>query len=206
MRRFHVENEEHSCRVGCHDEPDCLSDYNKCFLLSNIFVSLRRNAEIHPRENHILYDLITEVLHANLQSGIVVMGFIDAFVYAHNYHRHNADRPGKFEDCMEVRIRLMTAITPAYAHAYQASFLGRRPLDIPLSKVLPTVCQGQVPEPSQHPYHYSEKKVTTTKDGPCSPMEGLTSLMGSLQQAPAHPMEDFSSCFGPVITSELTLL
>ena len=100
--RFHVENEEHSCRVRCRDEPDCLSHSNKCPPFSNIFGLIWRNADIHPRENHFfLYDLITEVLQASLQRGIVVMGFIDAFVYAHNYHRHNVDNPGKFQDCTE---------------------------------------------------------------------------------------------------------
>ena len=65
-----------------------------------------------------------------LQRGIVVMGLIDAFVYAHNYHRHNADNPGKFQGCMEGRIRLVTAITPACVHAHRAVCLARRPLDI----------------------------------------------------------------------------
>ena len=65
-----------------------------------------------------------------LQCGIVVMGLIDAFVYAHNNHRQNADNPGKFQDCMEGRIRLMTAITLAYVHAFQAICFARRPLDI----------------------------------------------------------------------------
>ena len=85
-RRFHIDNEEHSCRVGCLDEPDRLSHYYERLLLSNIFGSLWRNADFHPRENHILYDLSTQVLHRGLQHGIAVMGFIDAFVYVHNYH------------------------------------------------------------------------------------------------------------------------
>ena len=40
-RRFHVDNEERTCRVGCPDEPDCLSQYNKCPLLSNIFEKIK---------------------------------------------------------------------------------------------------------------------------------------------------------------------
>ena len=56
-----------------------------------------------------------------LRHGFVVMGIIDAFVYAHNNHRHNTDNPWKYEDCMEGRIRLLTAITPSYANAYSPS-------------------------------------------------------------------------------------
>ena len=53
------------------------------------------------------------------------MGFIDAFVYAHNHHRRNIENPGNFGDCMKGRIRFMTAITPAYGHAYQVTCLTR---------------------------------------------------------------------------------
>ena len=42
---------------------------------------------------------------SNRQHGIVVMGISDAFVYAHNNHRHNTDNPRKYEDCMEGWIR-----------------------------------------------------------------------------------------------------
>ena len=35
------------------------------------------------------------------------------------------ENPGNFGDCMEGRIRFMTAITPAYAHAYQVTCLTR---------------------------------------------------------------------------------
>ena len=41
------------------------------------------------------------------------------FVYAHHKHRQRSENPGNFGDCMKGRIRFMTAITPAYAHAYQ---------------------------------------------------------------------------------------
>ena len=90
-KRFHVDNEEQTCRVGRIDEPDCLSHYNRCPLL---------------------------------------MGIIDAFVYARNFHSHKKNNPRKFEDFMEGRISLLTAITPLCAHAYQTLNLARRPLDI----------------------------------------------------------------------------
>ena len=53
------------------------------------------------------------------------MGLIDAFVCAHNHHRRNIENPGNFGDCMKGRIRFMTAITPACAHAYQVTCLTR---------------------------------------------------------------------------------
>ena len=41
-------------------------------------------ATVLPQRNHLLRDLITRVFLRSLQYGIVVMGFIDAFVYAHH--------------------------------------------------------------------------------------------------------------------------
>ena len=119
-KRFHVDNEERTCRVGCPDEHDCLSQYNKCPLLSNIFVTVWKNAGVHFREDQLFHDFIAQTLLRILQCGIVVMGVIDASVHAHHYHRHSANNPGNFGDCMEGRIRLVTAVTPTYAHAYQS--------------------------------------------------------------------------------------
>ena len=59
------------------------------------------------------------------------MGFLDAFVYAHHQHRQGFENPGNFGDCMKGRIRFMTAITPAYAHACQATCLTTHMLAVP---------------------------------------------------------------------------
>ena len=53
------------------------------------------------------------------------MGLIDAFVYAHQHYRRGIDNFGNFGDCMKGRIRFMTALSPANAHAYQATCLTR---------------------------------------------------------------------------------
>ena len=55
----------------------------------------------------------------------------DAFVYAHHEHRLGSENAGNFGDCMKGRVRLMTAITPAYAHAYQTTCLAQHFLGIP---------------------------------------------------------------------------
>ena len=83
------------------------------------FASVWRQAAVLPRRGHLFHDLITQIFLRSLQYGIVVMGVIDAFVYAHNDHRRNMVNLGNFGDCMKGRFRFMTAITPANAHAYQ---------------------------------------------------------------------------------------
>ena len=40
---------------------------------------------------HLFHDLKTQVFRRSLEYGIVVLGVLDAFVYAHNYHRRNID-------------------------------------------------------------------------------------------------------------------
>ena len=113
-RRFHTAEHDHTCRIGCPDEPDSLTHYNECPALYNIFLSFCRRATILPQRN-LSHDLITRVFLRSLQHGIVVLGFLDAFVYAHHKHRLDSENAGNFGDCMKGRVRLMTAITPAYA-------------------------------------------------------------------------------------------
>ena len=58
-KRFHVDSEEQTCSVGCIDEPDCLS-HCKCPLLSDIFVTIWRNAGVHFRADPLFHDLTTQ--------------------------------------------------------------------------------------------------------------------------------------------------
>ena len=59
------------------------------------------------------------------------LGFLDAFVHAHHKHRRDAANAGNFGDCLTGRVRFMTAITPAYAHAYQTICLTMHSPDVP---------------------------------------------------------------------------
>ena len=104
-----------------------LSHYNGCPSLYNFVIAAWRDNAVRSRRGHLFHDLITQTILRSLQYGIVVMGVIDAFVYAHNYHRRNTNNPGNFGDCMEGRIRLMTA----YAHAYQSLCLAARMFVVP---------------------------------------------------------------------------
>ena len=83
-QRFHVDGEGQMCRAGCPHEPGSLSHYNECPLLHNFCASVwRQQATVLPRRSHLFYDLITQIFLRRLQNGIVVMGVVDAFVYAH---------------------------------------------------------------------------------------------------------------------------
>ena len=150
---FHIDGQEQRCRVGCHDEPDSLSHYNECPFLYNFVTAAWRNAAILPRRGHLFHDLITHIFLRSLQYGIVAMGIMDALVYAHNNHTRNLDNPGNFGDYMEGRIRLMTAITPTYARAYQCLCLAGRPPCCSSSEVSLASCQSQMPQSTQLSNH-----------------------------------------------------
>ena len=80
LHKDFTEEHDHTCRVGCPNEPASLTHYNECPRLYNIFISFWRHAAILPQRNHFLHALITRVFLQSLQYGIVVLGFLDAFV------------------------------------------------------------------------------------------------------------------------------
>ena len=177
--RFHTEDHDHTCRVGCPNEPGSLSHYNECPWLYDIFTSFWVHATVLPRRNHLVHDLITHVFLRSLQYGIVVMGFIDAFVYAHHQHRQGLENPGNFGDCMKGRIRFVTAITPAYAHAHQTTCLSRR-----MPAILGKISVSRSPKPHIRifpmlvPQHVKEAMIS--EDGPFIQMGVLASWMVKL--------------------------
>ena len=159
-QRFHIEGDEQTCRVGCQDEPDSLSlsHYNECPLLYNMLTSIWRQATVPPRKSHLPRDLITQVFLRSLQYGIVLVGFVDAFVYVHHQHRRSIENPGNFGDCMKGRIRFMTAITFAYAHAYQVTCLTRHMPAVPRLNF-------RLPKPKARYLHLPNVRTTTHERG-----------------------------------------
>ena len=207
-QRFHTEEHDHTCRVGCPNEPDSLTHYNECPRMYNIFVSFWRHATVVPQRNHFLHDLVTRLFLQSLQYGIVVIGFLDAFVSAHHKHRQGSENSGNFGGCMKGRIRFMTAITPAYAHAYQATCLARH---------MPAVPQHNFRLPklkARYPYPPNYRSRTCTRgtdfrgwaiysDGGTRIVDGETLAgWGVISRSPHGRI---SVMFGPVVTTEAHL-
>ena len=84
-------------------------------------------------------------------------GFLDAFVYAHHKHRLDSENTGNFGDCMKGRVRFMTAITPAYAHAYQTTCLAQHFPGVPHQNF-------QLPKSkSRYPYLPNDRSFTSER-------------------------------------------
>ena len=207
-QRFHTEEHDHTCRVGCPNEPDSLTHYIECPRLYDIFVSFRRHATILPQRNHLLHDLVTRLFLQSLQYGIVVLGFLDAFVYAHHKHRHGSENPGNFGDCMKGRIRFMTTISPTYAHAYQATCLAQHFPGVPHHSF-------RLPKPkSRYPYLPNDRSITRARgndyrgwaiytDGGTRVVDGETLAGWCVISRSLHGRVDVM--FGPVVTTEAHL-
>ena len=204
-QRFHTEEHDQTCRVGCPNEPDSLTHYHVCPRLYNIFISFWRHAAILPQRIHFLHDLMTRVFLQSLQYGIVVLGYLDAFVYAHHKHRQGGENPGNFGDCMKGRIRFVTAITPAYAQAYQATCLARHIPAVPHKNFW-------LPKPkARYPYLPNARSITRERgndfqgsaiytDGGIRVVNGETFAgWGAIARFPNGRMD---TMFGPVNTTE----
>ena len=104
-QRFHTEEHDHTCRVGCPNEPDSLTHYNECPRLYNIFVSFWRHATILPQRNRSLHDLITRVFiqsrHMELWYWASLMLLFMPISIA------KIRESWKFSDCMKGRIRCL---------------------------------------------------------------------------------------------------
>ena len=136
------------------------------------------------------------------------MGFIDAFVYAHHQQRRSIENPGNLGDSMKGRFLFMTAITPAYAHAYQATCLTRHMPSIPHQNF-------RLPKPKARYPHLSSLRTTTRErgndfrgwaiytDGGTRVVNGETFAGWSIIARSHHGRIDIM--FGPVITTEAHL-
>ena len=136
------------------------------------------------------------------------MSFLDAFVYAHHQHHQSFENPGNLGDCMKGRIRFMTAITPAKAHAYQATCLATHMPAVPHKNFrLPKL-------KARYPYLPNARSTTHEKgndycgwaiytDGGTRVVDGETLAGWSVISRSPHGR--FDVMFGPVVTTEAHL-
>ena len=131
------------------------------------------------------------------------------FVYAHHKHSLDSENSGNFGDFMKGRIRLLTAITPADAHAYQATCLTQHFLGVPHLNSRP-------PKPkSRYPYLPNARSITRERgndycgwaiftDGGTRVVDGETLAWWGVISLSLHGGR-IDVMFGPVATTEAHL-
>ena len=130
------------------------------------------------------------------------MGIVDAFVYAHNHHRRNVDNPRNFRDCMEGRIRFMTAITPPFAPCVSNDLPGKTPHCGNFAYLQPKVRYPHLPNSrttTRERGKYFQGWAICT-DGGSRSADGGTIAGWSVVGCSLHGR--VSIMFGPVITTE----
>ena len=153
-------------------------------------------------KNFFLHDLITRVFLRSLQDGIVVIGLLDAIVYAHHQHRQGFENSGNFGDCMKGGIRFMTAITPAHAHAYQATCLTTHMPAVPHQNFRLPKLKARYPCLPKARSTTRERGNDYT-DGSTRVVEGETLAGWGVTSRSPHGRIDIM--FGPVVTTEAHL-
>ena len=121
------DDEDQYSWTGYQDGPDCLRDNNECPRRATTCAKFWRFTGVRLRHELILHDLIIQITCRGLQYWIIVLGIIDAVVYAHNHHRQNKKNIGF---CLKIawrRVSVWCALAPAYAHAFQSWRQPRRP-------------------------------------------------------------------------------
>ena len=132
-----------------------LSYCNECLRFYKNFYFFLETFHSTATEKSFLHDLITQVFLQSLQYGIVVLGFLDAFVYAHHQHRPNVKNHGNFGDCAKGRIRFMTAITSCRRPRLSGNLSCSTQ---PATTFPPTKAQGQISVPDQRSFYNTYKK------------------------------------------------
>ena len=138
----------------------------------------------------------------------MVLGFFDEFVYAHHKHRLDSASAGNFGDCLRGRVRFMTAITPAYAHAYQAICLAMHFPGVPRHSF-------RLPKPkSRYPFLPNDRSITREvgndyhgwaiyADGGTRVVDG--EILAGWRVISRSPRGRIFVLFGPVISNEAHL-
>ena len=158
-QRSQREGNEQRCRVGCPNEPDSLSTTTNTLLCTVCPFLVGSRLWCFHGENRLLHDLITHVFLRSLQYGIVVMGLIDAFVYAHLIINNKASLIlGNFGNCMKGRIRFMTGMHSFIRSRMSGNMSNKTHPCSPASEPPPTETQSQKSASRQHPYHNARKK------------------------------------------------
>ena len=102
---------------------DCIRHYNRCHTLFESLYSLWPGTGECISPTVIFDDLLFKFAIRSDRLCVLVAGLLDAFVTAHNVQRNNRGPGLTFEELMYGRIKMMTALCPAWAHTYQTMCL-----------------------------------------------------------------------------------
>ena len=160
--RFHTAEENPGCLLECHDGLDCTQHYNRCSALVDSLCSLWPGAGECISPTAIFNKFLFKIAVRSSRLCILVAGLLDAFVTAFNLQRTKRGRGLNFRELVYGRIKMMTALCPAWAHTYQTMCLGCKPEQL----------RPEALKPSGSP---SQRKITMLPTCRTSKLTGIES-------------------------------
>ena len=125
--RFHTAGGNTGCLLRCHEGLDCVRHYNQCHTLFESLCSLSPGIGECISPTAIFNELSSKIAARSDRLCILVAGLLDAFVTAYNLQRNNRGSGLNFKELMYGRVKMMTALCPAWAHTYQTMCLEFHP-------------------------------------------------------------------------------
>ena len=181
--RFHSADENPGCFLGCGEGQDCLRHNNQCpTLLRSLFaIWLGTGDCIFPTA--IFNDMLFNIAVRNDRLCTLVSGLFDAFVTVFNLWRTHQDHGLNFRALMYGRIKMMTALFPAWAHTYQTMCLEFSPGQLRQEAFQVTQTQEKVSYVAQLPNSYQMTGIASPgwkvfTDGGCKRQMDGTVLAG----------------------------
>ena len=127
-------------RIACNGLFDFLRHYNCCPILFYHLNSLWPGTNECISPTAIFNDLLIKIAVRSDRLCILVSGLLDAFVTAFNLRRTHRGLGLNFKELLDGRIKMMTALCPAWAHTYQTMCLG---FNRSISNLKPFCCPGR---------------------------------------------------------------
>ena len=158
--------------------------------------------------SHTLQRMSSTVQSVCLQYGIVVVGFIDAFVCAHNHYRRNIENPGNFGDCMKGRMNPFHDSNHCLCSSIPGTLPDKTHACDPKPEISSAECQSQIPHlpnvrTATHERGNDFQVWAIHTDGRTRLADGETYAgWGAVARSPHGRMDVM---FGPVITTEAPL-
>ena len=154
--RFHSADENPGCLLGCSEGLDCSNHHNQCPTLFRSFLAIWLGTGECISPTAIFNDLLFKIAIRTDRLRILVPGLLHAFVTAFNLQRTHQGHGLNFRELMYGRIKMMTALCPAWAHTYQTMCLGFSPERLRQEAFRFTQTQEKVSCVAQLPNYYQD--------------------------------------------------
>ena len=117
--RFHAAEKHPLCPLRCHDGLHCIRHFNRCPALFESLYSFWLGSGECISPTAIFNEFRFKIAVRSDRLCILISGLLDAFVTANNMQRTSCGPGLNFREVMRGRIKMVTALSPAWAHTYQ---------------------------------------------------------------------------------------